>query len=448
MTSAPLELWGGVECTRTRVGERVVDQLHLTGHRGRLSDLDLFHQLGLRTLRVPLLWENIEVAPGVWDWVWADAYMARLRALKIRPIVGLVHHGSGPDWAKLTTEAFVTGLAAYADLVADRYPWVRDWTPINEPLTTARFSLLYGHWRPHLRSKTAFWNGLVTQIEAVSGAMAAIRRHVPHARLIQTEDFGCVSSTAACKDQATYENHRRFMTWDLLAGRVDQRHPLRKELETAGLTTRLDALTARPCPADLIGMNHYVTSDRFLDERLDRYPSHLHGGNDRMAYADVEAVRADSGWALRWAKDLAELAARYQRPVAVTECHIGCSADAQIAWLNACWQAALLARAQGVNIEAVTVWALLGCVGWAKLLCGDLHEYEAGPFDISCGSPRPTALAHHIPTLLAAESPFPSATSQWWTRSSRLCRDADAHTPSALQSDPAFEAVERTQPHV
>ena len=107
MTWAPLELWGGVECTRTRVGERVVDQLHLTGHRGRLSDLDLFHRLGMRTLRVPLLWETIEVAPGVWDWVWADAYMARLKTLKIRPIVGLVHHGSGPAWAELTTEAFV-----------------------------------------------------------------------------------------------------------------------------------------------------------------------------------------------------------------------------------------------------------------------------------------------------------------------------------------------------
>ena len=34
--------------------------------------------------------------------------------------------------------------------VAARYPWVLDWTPVNEPVTTARFSGLYGHWYPHL----------------------------------------------------------------------------------------------------------------------------------------------------------------------------------------------------------------------------------------------------------------------------------------------------------
>ena len=45
------------------------------------------------------------------------------------------------------------------------------------------------------------------------------------------------------------------------------------------------------CPPDIIGINHYVTSERFLDERLDRYPPHTHGGNDRHRYADVEAVR-------------------------------------------------------------------------------------------------------------------------------------------------------------
>ena len=35
----PLELWGGVECTLNRVGERYFDQLEWSGHAHRSQDL-------------------------------------------------------------------------------------------------------------------------------------------------------------------------------------------------------------------------------------------------------------------------------------------------------------------------------------------------------------------------------------------------------------------------
>ncbi|RZJ43137.1 MAG: glycosyl hydrolase family protein, partial [Brevundimonas sp.] len=221
MSPAPLALWGGAECTVNRVGDRVFDQLHLTGHDARPDDLDRFAGLGLRKLRVAVLWERIETAPGVLDWRGADAMMARLNALDIAPIVGLVHHGSGPRWTDLTQPSFASGLAAHAARVADRYPWVRDWTPVNEPLTTARFSCLYGLWYPHLSEAAAFWGALLNQIEATALAMAAIRTIIPQARLIQTEDFGRTWATPPCQAPATFENDRRLMTWDLLCGRVD-----------------------------------------------------------------------------------------------------------------------------------------------------------------------------------------------------------------------------------
>ena len=62
--------------------------------------------------------------------------------------MGLVHHGSGPAGTDLLDEGFAEGLARFARAVAERFPWVEDWTPVNEPLTTARFSALYGHWYP------------------------------------------------------------------------------------------------------------------------------------------------------------------------------------------------------------------------------------------------------------------------------------------------------------
>ncbi|WP_206667357.1 hypothetical protein, partial [Salmonella enterica] len=67
-----------------------------------------------------------------------------MQRLKLRPIVGLVHHGSGPPHTHLLDPAFAAGLAAFAGEVARRFPWVEDYTPVNEPLTTARFSALYG----------------------------------------------------------------------------------------------------------------------------------------------------------------------------------------------------------------------------------------------------------------------------------------------------------------
>lgn len=151
---AELQLWGGPECTVNRTANRYGDQCRLSGHDSRIDDLDLFADLGLAAVRYPVLWER--VAPDgldAPDWTWSDARLDRLRALGIRPIVGLVHHGSGPRSTDLLDDGFAGQLGRYASMVAERYPWVEDWTPVNEPLTTARFSALYGHWYPHARDE-------------------------------------------------------------------------------------------------------------------------------------------------------------------------------------------------------------------------------------------------------------------------------------------------------
>ena len=54
-----LQLWGGIECTVNRVGDRYFDQIVRTGHEGRRDDLDRFAALGIKTLRYPVLWERV-----------------------------------------------------------------------------------------------------------------------------------------------------------------------------------------------------------------------------------------------------------------------------------------------------------------------------------------------------------------------------------------------------
>src|SRR5436853_3483510 len=160
--ASPLELWAGIECTVNRVGDCYFDQLERNGHAERASDLDMIAALGVRTVRYPVLWERTAPA-GIEraDWSWADARLTRLRELSIKPIVGLLHHGSGPRHTSLVDSDFVTQFTDYARAVAERYEWVEDYTPINEPLTTARFSGLYGHWYPHGRDGLTFAQALL-----------------------------------------------------------------------------------------------------------------------------------------------------------------------------------------------------------------------------------------------------------------------------------------------
>ena len=193
-TSPPrLELWGGVECSFVRCEHHVSDQLARTGHDRRLADLDRFAALGLRTLRYPILWERHGGAPI--DWGWADERLNHLRALGIRPIVGLLHHGCGPLPDGFLDPDFVGGFTRFARAVAERYPWIDAYTPINEPLTTARFSGLYGLWHPFRCDTTSFARILLNQCQAIRAAMAAIRAINPAAQLVQTEDVGKTHST-------------------------------------------------------------------------------------------------------------------------------------------------------------------------------------------------------------------------------------------------------------
>ena len=53
----------------------------------------------------------------------------------------------------------------------------------------------------------------------------------------------------------------------------------------------LDLFQDADAAPDVIGINHYLTSERFLDDELENYPAGLHGSNGWQSYADVEAVR-------------------------------------------------------------------------------------------------------------------------------------------------------------
>jgi dTDP-4-dehydrorhamnose reductase len=415
-----LESWAGLECTVNRVGDTFWDQF---AHEGASTYSELLAQcsgLQLDALRYNVSWERLTRNVLGWEQVSRD--LDAMRDQAIRPIIGLIHHGSGPPSTNLLSPCFAGGLAAHARDTAARFPWVNEWTPVNEPLTTARFSALYGHWYPHARDEQSFWHALLNQIDATRLAMREIRTINPAAILVQTEDLGRTYATASLNDQSGFDNTRRWMTWDLLEGRVDASHPFWNRLVAMGFGDRLRTIAGDPCPANVIGINHYLTSDRFLDHRTQIYPAEPCGGNADARFVDVEAIRVLGSAPAGLHGALLEAWDRYGTPLAITECHNGCTREDQMRWTANAWQIARSLRAEGVDILAVTAWAAAGSRNWASLLTGDHGHYECGIFDGQMGKLRPTAMVPLLRELANDETPsHPVIGGQgWWRRDIRF----------------------------
>ncbi len=425
-TDAPrLEMWGGVECTVVRVGDEYRDQNEETGHSYRRDDIDLIADLGVTTVRYPILWESIAPEdPEDLDFSWTDERLAMLRERGINIIGGLLHHGSGPRYTELLDPEFPQKLADYAAKVAKRYPWIKMWTPVNEPLTTARFSALYGHWYPHTKDYALFLRALVNECKGTLEAMRAIRQVIPDAQLVQTEDLGKCFSTAPLRYQANFENERRWLSLDLLCGKICPNHNMHRLLLGAGIGwDEIEDFAAGAAKPDLLGINHYLTSERFLDHRTHLYPGHEVGGNGRDTYVDAEAVRVkrledDTGFAPR----LREAWERYGIPIAITEVHHGCHRDEQLRWFVEVWETAKALREEGMDLRAVTIWSMFGNVDWRFLLTKKNGFYDTGAFDVRGGKPRPTVVAKAAKAFAHGE-PFdhPVLDSPgWWRRPPRL----------------------------
>jgi dTDP-4-dehydrorhamnose reductase len=424
----PLELWGGIEGTVNRVGDVFFSQLVRNGHDLREGDIERCASLGIKALRYPLLWERVApLDPDAPSWVRSDEQMSLLRRNGLTPIAGLLHHGSGPSYTSLVDPEFPEKFARYAQMVARRYPWIDRYTPVNEPLTTARFSGLYGFWYPHGRDERVFGKALLNQCRATVLAMREIRRVNDQAQLIQTEDLGKTYSTPSLAYQAGFNNELRWLAWDLLSGRVSRSHALWQWLtDVCGVSEHdLAWFADNPCAPDLVGVNHYITSERFIDERIERYPVRYHGGNGRHRYADIESARSLAAPAGGLQPLLQEAWERYRLPLAITEIHIDSTRDDHLRWIRETWDEANAARAAGVDIRGYTIWALFGSFDWNCLLTASHGYYEPGAFDVRGGVPRETAVAGIMRELSAGATPSHAvlATPGWWHRDDRFFCD-------------------------
>ena len=414
----PPEVWGGVEYTCNRVNDEYFDQVELSGHSTRPADYESFAALGMKTFRFGLLWERYERLKA---WNWFDERLQWMKGSGMRPIAGLMHHGSGPEHTSLLDPIYPEKLAEYAASVAERYPWIDAYTPVNEPHTTARFSGMYGIWYPHHRSRRSYLQALLHQLKATVLCMEAIRRVRSDAQLIQTEDVGRTCGTEALRSVVEVLSERRWLTFDLLCGRVDRKHPMFRYMVDERIPEREILWFAdHPCVPSVIGINYYPTSDRYLDHRVERYSPDRRSSEGH--FVDVEAVRVEGRGLAGAGSLLLEAWRRYGQPVAITEAHLGGPVDDQIRWVSEVWRGVKDAQAMGAECVALTLWALLGSYYWNQLVTRPNGHYEAGVFDVRSGTPVATELSRIVAQMADGREPrHPALKSRgWWQDEGRV----------------------------
>ena len=406
----PLEFWASPEATIARISRgQYRDQRIETGHHARLADIDRLADLGVTASRYPVLWESVApMAPDSRCYAWEDERLERLGACDIEPIVTLLHHGSGPAYTGLTDDAFPALFADFAEATARRYPHVRRWTPINEPLTTARFSGLYGVWYPHARDHRAFGAALVNQALAYLLAVHAIKRIRPDAEFMITEDLQSFTATdAAARAYGDHKRERSFLSVELTCGAVTPAHPLwdylthtcRVDIE---LLKRIRKLAA---PPDLIGWNYYPNSERHLQSRSD-------GSIENRALVDVHRAALDPKPLLRAAWT------RLHLPMALSEVHVMGTELERARWLVQRYGDVLALRAEGIDVRAFGAWAAFGMVDWTSLLRERRGAREDGLYTCEPDAMRAPVLTLAGETLRQLQQGrIPSLTGAgWWER--------------------------------
>jgi dTDP-4-dehydrorhamnose reductase len=294
---------------------------------------------------------------------------------------------------------------------------VRRWTPINEPLTTARFATLYGGWFPNMRDDRGFGRAMVNQTLAQQAAMRRIRRVIPAAEFVLTEDLQRFSAgDAGVSEYVAFLRERVFLSVELVAGRVDDDHPLAAFLtERCGVNALEFAMMQRDAAVpDLVAFNHYPHSERYLctygDDAAD-VPSVYVAGEPSPAIGPLLRAAAE----------------RLGLPLAVGEVHVHARAPERVRWLAQHAADVQQLRADGVDVRALGAWAAFGMVDWHSLLRQRARVTEDGIYTFAGanGTPQPTAVAGALRELAATGTIVDTGVRGWWERADRAVPLAD-----------------------
>ena len=344
----------GIECSCPVIegpdGTKVrVDQMRDTGHLEMWrTDLKLVRELGLRYLRYGPPIYKIFQGPGKYYWDELDPIMSEMRRLGIVPVIDLLHFGL-PDWLKdFQNPEWPDRFSEYAHAFADRYPWVRYYTPVNEIYVTALFSAAFGWWNERLQSDSGFVTNIKHCVKASLLAMRAILDLRPDAIFIYSESTEYVHpGSPDLVSQAHFMNERRFLSLDLLFG-----HDVSATMYKYVLGNGISAdeynwfMQQRSLRTHCImGTDYYITNEHIL-----KPDGRSIGAGDVYGYYVITRQYFD----------------RYRLPVMHTETNR--TSNFAVEWLWKEWMNLLRLREDGVPIIGFTWFGLVDMKDWDTAL--------------------------------------------------------------------------------
>ena len=369
----------GIECSYPTIENGKVrrDLLDECGHYDNWrTDLRLIKDLGLRVVRYGLPYYKIHTAPGIYDWDFADAVMAEIQRLELTPILDLLHFGV-PDWlGNFQNPELPLHFADYCAAVAERYPWVRYYTPVNEMYVTARVSAKDGLWNEQLKTDKAFVTAMKHVVAACILGTQRIADARPDAIIVQSESaeyMHCMKTQQP--KEVLLLNKLRFLPLDLLYAHHPDADVLCYLLDNGLTREEYDWFMAGEPPGYQIMGNDY------------------YGRNEKLMAADGTLLPAED--VLGWYQITREYYDRYRKPVMHTETNTF-DPQAAPAWLWKQWANIMRMRQDGVPVLGFTWYSLIDQVDW------DTELAEKKGNVIGCGlydlnrQPHPVADAYRM----------------------------------------------------
>ena len=337
---------GGYECSSHRRADgRRLDLIAATGHDRNIdADYSQLAAHGIRAARDGLRWHLIEKAPGSYDW---SSFLPMLRSARqhgIQVIWDLCHYGY-PDGLDIWSPAFVDRFAKFAGeaarIVREETGEVPFYCPVNEISFWAWAGGDVAEFNPTAKGRGGELKRQL--VRAAIAGTAAVRDAEPRARIVFCEP--AINVRTKWEQDPEHEAAERYRlaqyeAYDMLTGRM------------------APELGGTPDVLDIVGVNYYSFNQWYYG-----------GGFIPMGHHHFRP----------FSDMLAEIHARYQRPLFVAE--TGAEHSPRAAWLQYVCGEAREAMQRGVPVHGICLYPIVNYPGWEnERLCevGLFRELAGG----------------------------------------------------------------------
>jgi beta-glucosidase/6-phospho-beta-glucosidase/beta-galactosidase len=413
----------------TNIPQLSVDQMAWSQHNivWRQDLARIRHELGVRHVRLSPPWHRIHVAPDRFDWKWLDEYLDfAVGELELVPLLDLCHFGT-PLWLpeQFGDPEFPAALETWAEALAKRYgDRIRYWTPVNEPYITALFCGDFGFWPPYWRYQDGFVRMAANIAKGIVRAQRALRSVRKDAVIVHVDTVErAVAADQRLFADMTTRNIRRFIVTDMMAGRIDDRHPLWVWLLERGFTERdAEWFRRRASMPDILGLDYYPQAEVTLfmrekdgQEVPDQRDPLQDGGIERM-FDPAHRAKVPEVWPAGLYVIAREYYDRYRLPMMITETNWAGPPEARMRWLDLVVDEVRKLREHGFPMVGLTWWGAYDHLDWGyalRLPTGQIHHVGLWELERRDGilfrkhTPMVDRFRHH--TLAASQGPLASA---------------------------------------